>query len=112
MPRRFLHVHNGDATRLGLERSTVPGTASIDRGRATFSLICIGAFPAVPNFTGLGQLTPDQLASLLDSRHPVSDDEVELGSRAWVRFCAPDPARPRGRWRSGQACGRLQICSR
>ena len=39
---------------------------------APVSLICIGSFPGRPNFKGLGQLTPDELASLLETRQPVS----------------------------------------
>jgi hypothetical protein len=58
-----------------------------------FSLICIGAFPGVPDFIGLGPLTPDQLASLLDTRHAITAGEVRLGVRAWERFCSPDPSR-------------------
>ena len=35
------------------------------------SLICIGSFPGRPDFKGLGELTPGELASLLDTRQPV-----------------------------------------
>ena len=55
------------------------------------SLICIEEFPGVENFKGLGQLTPDQLISLLDSRHQVTARELELGSRAWEAFCDANP---------------------
>lgn len=66
--------------------------ASLDPGATRFSMICIGAFPGVPEFVGLGQLGPEQLASLLAARQPISKLEIEIGSRAWERFCAPDPS--------------------
>lgn len=63
------------------------------RGRqgVKLSLVCIGEYPGMPNFHGLGELTPDQLASLLDTRQPVSDAMLDLGRRAWAAFTAPDP---------------------
>jgi RNA polymerase sigma factor (sigma-70 family) len=60
-------------------------------GAAPVSLICIGSFPGRPDFKGLGQLTPDELASLLETRQPLSSEQLELGSRAWRAFRAPDP---------------------
>ncbi len=60
-------------------------------GAAPVSLICIGSFPGRPHFKGLGELTPDQLASLLETRQPVSREQLDLASRAWLAFRAPDP---------------------
>ena len=60
-------------------------------GRATLSLICIGEFPGVEPFHGLGQLSPDQLASLLATRQRVTVRQVELGRAAWRAFTASDP---------------------
>lgn len=56
------------------------------------SLICIGEFPGFAKFCGLGELAPHQLASLLDSRKPVSPAQFELASRAWQAFCSSDPS--------------------
>lgn len=42
------------------------------------SLICIGSFPGRPDFKGLGELTPDELASLLETRQAVSDSQYEV----------------------------------
>lgn len=50
------------------------------------SLICIDAFPGRPNFKGLGELQPDELASLLPTRQPIVDAQYELASRAWRAF--------------------------
>jgi hypothetical protein len=55
------------------------------------SLICIGEFPGRPDFKGLGELTPDELASLLETRQPVDGRHYELARRAWQAFREPTP---------------------
>src|SRR5262249_43486806 len=55
------------------------------------SLICIGEFPGRPDFKGLGELTPDELASLVETRQRVDDRQYELATRAWQAFRAPTP---------------------
>jgi len=55
------------------------------------SLICIGAFPGRPRFKGLGELSAHELATLLDTRLPVTDAEYVLAGRAWDAFRAPTP---------------------
>jgi hypothetical protein len=55
------------------------------------SLICIGEFPGRPDFKGLGELTPDELASLLETRQPVNGRRYELARRAWQAFREPTP---------------------
>jgi hypothetical protein len=55
------------------------------------SLICIGSFPGRPDFKGLGQLTPGELAPLLETRQPISDRQYELARRAWQAFREPTP---------------------
>ncbi|HEX2093603.1 MAG TPA: hypothetical protein VHG28_14450 [Longimicrobiaceae bacterium] len=57
------------------------------------SLICIGSYPGVEDFVGLGQLSPDQLASLLDTRRPVTSRQTRLAREAWRAFTSPDPLR-------------------
>jgi hypothetical protein len=47
------------------------------------SLICIGSFPGRPSFKGLGELTPFELASLLETRQRVDDTQYALAERAW-----------------------------
>src|SRR5262245_52657106 len=64
------------------------------------SLICIGSFPGRPGFKGLGELTPDELASLLDTRRRVSDEQFALAARVWTAFRAADPLELDGLWRS------------
>jgi hypothetical protein len=59
--------------------------------RTRLRLVCVGEFPGVEDFRGLGQLTGEQLASLFDSRHDVSDPELRLAARAWASYCSADP---------------------
>lgn len=59
--------------------------------RTKLSLICIGAFPGVEPFHGLGQLTPEQMHELYPTRQRVTAAELQLGKRAWHAFCAPEP---------------------
>ena len=54
-------------------------------------LICIGEMPGIVPFHGLGQLSPPQMASLLDRRQRVNEGQKLLGRDAWRAFCAPDP---------------------
>jgi hypothetical protein len=65
--------------------------STIDPGRTRFSLICIGSFPGVADFKGLGPLTPEQLATLPDQRTPITTSEVALGRAGWDLFRAADP---------------------
>ena len=55
------------------------------------SLICIGAFPGIRRFIGLGQLEPDQIVSLLDTRQPIAPQHLSLGAAVWRSYCDPDP---------------------
>ena len=57
----------------------------------TISLICIGSFPGRPRFKGLGELSPGELAPLLDARQPVSDAQYALAERGWQAFREPTP---------------------
>jgi hypothetical protein len=60
-------------------------------GGTTLSVICIGEFPGIEGFAGLGQLSPDQLASLLGTRQRVTVRQTELGRAAWRAFTSSDP---------------------
>ena len=55
------------------------------------SLICIGEFPGRPNFRGLGELTPPELASLFDKRSEITTGQLELAARAWQGYRSEDP---------------------
>ena len=55
------------------------------------SLICIGSYPGRPDFKGLGELEPTELASLLDARQPVTQSQYALAERAWKAFREATP---------------------
>jgi len=57
------------------------------------SLICIGSYPGRPDFKGLGELSPAELAPLFETRLRVTDGQYELAARAWQAFRAPTPGR-------------------
>ena len=64
--------------------------AGRDLGRTKLTLICIDEFPGVQIFHGLGQLNEEQLLSLFPQRHEITAAQLELGSKAWAAYCAPD----------------------
>jgi hypothetical protein len=55
------------------------------------TIVCVGSFPGRPNFKGLGELTPEELAPLLDTRQPVTAAQYALAARAWEAYRAPAP---------------------
>jgi hypothetical protein len=60
-------------------------------GDVRLSLICIGRYPGMDHFVGLGELTPDQLASLAGTRLRVTDAQLRVAQAAWNGFTSPDP---------------------
>jgi len=64
----------------------------LPRGKIV-SLVCVGSFPGHPRFKGLGELSPDELASLFDTRHRISESEFDVAERAWQAFREPAPQR-------------------
>ena len=65
--------------------------AEWDLDRTRLSLVSIDAFPGVEPFHGLGQLRPDQIASLLPDRCAVTPAQLSLARRAWAAFRSTDP---------------------
>jgi hypothetical protein len=55
------------------------------------SLVCIGSFPGHARFKGLGELTPDDLASLLATRQRVTEAQYALAEQVWRAFREPSP---------------------
>ncbi len=53
-------------------------------------LLVIGSYPGIEPFRGLGQLTPDQLASLAGTWQPIGQRELEAGTQLWEAYCSPD----------------------
>ena len=65
--------------------------AERDLGATRLGLICIGEWPGMPDFKGLGELDAHQLASLLGTRQRVTQRQLALGRRAWRAFTGADP---------------------
>src|ERR1051326_4811928 len=66
------------------------------------TIVSIDRHPEVPNFIGLGQLKPEQLAELWPRRTPLSRDAIDEAITAWIAVTAADPRAlpfltPRGR---------------
>src|SRR5829696_255080 len=55
------------------------------------TLVCIGEYPGIAHFGGLGQLEPGQLPGLLDSAAALTPDARELAGAAWSALRAGDP---------------------
>jgi hypothetical protein len=61
------------------------------QGKPKLSLICIGEFPGRENFRGLGELTPQELASLFPARQQVTQKQFDVAAEAWEVYCSDDP---------------------
>lgn len=60
-------------------------------GTTRLSLICIGEFPGIEDFRGLGQLDEKQLATLFPQRLEVTKADLELSARAWTAYSSSNP---------------------
>ena len=67
------------------------GGLGVEPGRIT--LVCIGEYPGIAHFGGLGQLEPEQFPGLLDSAATLTPAALELGAAAWAALRAEDPGR-------------------
>ena len=61
-------------------------------GIETAELICVDAFPGIVPFNGMGQLLPEQLASVYDQRQPVTNDQFGFAERVDRAFALQDYA--------------------
>jgi hypothetical protein len=55
-------------------------------------LIAIDRFPAIEKFIGLGQLSPEALRLLWESRVPLTDAQFRLGTAVWHALRDPVPS--------------------
>ncbi|QDH21086.1 sigma-70 family RNA polymerase sigma factor [Saccharibacillus brassicae] len=60
-------------------------------GSARISLLCVGAFPGIGIFHGLGQLRADQLKTLSGTWQPVGPEQYALAERLWAAYSSPNP---------------------
>lgn len=58
---------------------------------AHLELICIDRHPSVERFIGLGQLSPEALASLWPQRLAVTQAQLDLGRAVWAALRRSDP---------------------
>lgn len=58
---------------------------------ATLTMVSIDRHPEVPDFRGLGQLAPEQLAALWPRRTPIARDAVDEAVATWIALTANDP---------------------
>jgi len=57
----------------------------------TIHLLCIGSYPGIELFRGLGQLSTQQLSALSGTWKTVSKEELALGRTIWQAYTAQDP---------------------
>ncbi|MNB64119.1 hypothetical protein D3C75_105560 [compost metagenome] len=65
--------------------------SSRNLGETRLHLLCIGEFPGIEPFHGLGQLTVSQLMSLNRTWRPIGTRELSLGSRLWEAYTSANP---------------------
>lgn len=61
-------------------------------GNEHVELLCIDTFPGIEPFHGLGQLSPEQLASVYDRRLPVRADQFLFAEKVDKAFALQDKA--------------------
>ncbi len=59
-------------------------------GKERAELICVDSFPGIEPFHGLGQLDPEQLASLCDTRKPVTVSQFQFAEKVDEAFARQD----------------------
>ena len=57
----------------------------------TLTIVSIDRHPERPNFLGLGELKPEQLAELWPRRTPLSRDAIDEAITAWIAVTSADP---------------------
>src|SRR5690349_3478854 len=61
------------------------------RSARPVTLVSIDSFPGHPDFKGIGELEPSEVAALFDMRRPVTDSQIALATRAWGAYRSADP---------------------
>lgn len=60
-------------------------------GYLKLKLLCIGSYPEVHPFRGLGQLTVEQIKRLLGTWQTIGQEELRLGSDVWKAYASENP---------------------
>ena len=64
--------------------------ASQPLGDTRIHLLCIGQFPGIESFRGLGQLSVEQLETLEGTWRQIGEEELSLGSAIWAAYASPN----------------------
>jgi hypothetical protein len=59
--------------------------------KTKLSLLCIGGYPGIELFRGLGQLSLEQMATLSGTWKSIGAQELDLGRELWHAYTSPDP---------------------
>lgn len=62
-------------------------------GRTKLNLLCIGDYPGIDVFRGLGQLTTRQLEGLSGTWQRIGQPQLEAGSKIWEAYASNDVER-------------------
>ena len=65
-------------------------TCMLHKGLRQAELLCVDSFPGIDPFHGLGQLQPEQLASLYGNRRPVTDEQFGFAVLVDEAFATQD----------------------
>jgi hypothetical protein len=63
----------------------------LDVDPSTVALVCVGEYPGVARFTGLGQLEPPALLQLQERATPLTPEALDTAAAGWAAFTAPEP---------------------
>ncbi|WP_339317829.1 sigma-70 family RNA polymerase sigma factor [Paenibacillus sp. FSL R10-2734] len=61
------------------------------KGSTKLSLLCIGEYPGIELFRGLGQLSVKQMETLSGTWKLIGDKELEVGQALWEAYVSPNP---------------------
>lgn len=59
--------------------------------KTKLNLLCIGEYPGIELFRGLGQLSKEQLGTLSGTWKTIGTEELDLGKEFWQAYASPDP---------------------
>lgn len=62
-------------------------------GETKLSLLCIGTYPGISLFRGLGQLTIKQIEALSGTWQSVGYQELKLGTKVWEAYTSRKPGK-------------------
>ena len=55
------------------------------------TLVSVDSYPGYPDFRGIGELDPGDVAALFEMRRPITEEQIALAPRAWAAYRSADP---------------------